>query len=602
MPSPQLFKVLTEFQFEVGSAVVQSEQLQGSIAQLSNQAREAQFAINRLGLAIVSDLGGGLTGFLSFLRTATTASENFTKAQLGIAQILSANANNFKTNFNINDFGEQKKFSAQIIKDVSKDAIKFGLDQQSLFETTKLISGLLAPKGLTGQNFGTSRELSRNLLKASPALGLNPVDVQGQLLRSIEGSASMGDTFFVRLANETSVFQEKFKGAANVAKEFNKLPVAERLKTINTGLAQFTNNAEVLTGFQQLISNQLRTIRELFMGLNSVLIPVGDVITKLVKEVLAQFIKIMDTNVRGTIENLSVVMRIFADDAKGLYASLSQVSQLSSDIKAAGLTTTIILVLQFVGFMRVFNFLFKALGVTFIGISRGVSFLLSIFGGLRTIFSFIVIGAAKFSLAILPLVVLFQTLSRALAIAKVNDALLLPEILEKISKSFADIMVVLDMVFAPAVKFFNAIAESIAPVFQWSTYLNLAVDAMKLLSDSLVVLFGIIRGFVFSIGQFIENISQGKLLGAFDGVLDQFTVGVDDFFEEFLNRTQDNRTGNQAVANNVTNIGKVEIRNEFKDKLEPDRIAFTVKDQLLKAAQNPVAAKGRSFAIGASGR
>ena len=35
----------------------------------------------------------------------------------------------------------------------------------------------------------------------------------------------------------------------------------------------------------------------------------------------------------------------------------------------------------------------------------------------------------------------------------------------------------------------------------------------------------------------------------------------------------------------VVNVGKVEIRNQFRENLEPDRIAVAIKDTFLKKAQ-----------------
>ena len=156
---------------------------------------------------------------------------------------------------------------------------------------------------------------------------------------------------------------------------------------------------------------------------------------------------------------------------------------------------------------------------------------------------------------------------------------------------------ILGIVFGPAVEFFDGIAKTIAPLFQVSVYLNYVVDAFEFLNDVLVTIFGTIRGFIFAIGQVVNNLSSGKIFGAFEGVTDQFRAGTDDFFDQFLARTQ-NQNGELSTAGNVTNIGKVEIRNEFKEKLEPDRIAFTLKDQLLKVAQNPTQANGKSFAGG----
>ena len=49
------------------------------------------------------------------------------------------------------------------------------------------------------------------------------------------------------------------------------------------------------------------------------------------------------------------------------------------------------------------------------------------------------------------------------------------------------------------------------------------------------------------------------------------------------------KTGEQNfVQNNLTNIAKVEIRNQFSENFDADRVAVTLVDQLEKAAQNPL--------------
>ena len=42
------------------------------------------------------------------------------------------------------------------------------------------------------------------------------------------------------------------------------------------------------------------------------------------------------------------------------------------------------------------------------------------------------------------------------------------------------------------------------------------------------------------------------------------------------------------VQNNLTNIAKVEIRNQFSENFDADRVAVTLVEQLEQAAQNPL--------------
>jgi hypothetical protein len=88
--------------------------------------------------------------------------------------------------------------------------------------------------------------------------------------------------------------------------------------------------------------------------------------------------------------------------------------------------------------------------------------------------------------------------------------------------------------------------------------------------------------------------AKGLLPDIFSPVTDIFTTEFDRIMNENLASL---KSPDGPIQNMITNIGKVEIKNDFKEQLEPDRIAFTLVEQLKRVAQNP-GQGGRSFSGG----
>ena len=126
---------------------------------------------------------------------------------------------------------------------------------------------------------------------------------------------------------------------------------------------------------------------------------------------------------------------------------------------------------------------------------------------------------------------------------------------------------------------------------------------MEFVRDTLVNAAATIQGIFFALAQTIELLKRGdfsELLGG-TSIVDAFQAGIGTFLEDFEARTR-GPEGGLLTAQNQVNINKVEIRNDFKERMEPDRIAFTLKEQLLKAAQNPTQANRGAFATTGAAR
>lgn len=586
--SIQPFKVLTNFRFEVGEAIVNSSKLQDAVDGVAQAADNTFFSLKRIGLGLVTNFGLGATSLMGVLGNAIKASDNLLSQQLKFSSIISGNMD--KLSGNIGSYNERLMVSKKILKDIAKDAADFGLPEKQLISFTQQTSAMLVPKGLAGDNFKGARDLSRNLLKSAPTLGVQPGQVGGQLVRMIEGNAGGENTLFRRLNQETSAFQDKLGKAKNAAKAFNDLPLKERFDLLNEGMSQFAQDAEILGANATLFSNLFEQLSSAFTGVNGVLIPFGDALSGPLKGALVQIIELVHTEVREVFKNLGFILKALVPDIESLTINLLQAREAGNDLRSAlflvlipfrFLGKVLFNIVRFIGVLTIFKF-----GLTVL--ARLGTLLFWVFKGLN----FLVVALSRFFPVLALAFTVFQLFSRAKAIAAVEDAKKLPGILSKISKSFADMFLTLKIAFAPAIKIFDDLAQKLSIIFSLAYWLDKTVEAFEWMSVALVALIAFTQGFFFAIFQIIENLKAGKILSAFDNVNEAFEAGVVGF-GEIVEKARQDAEGQDTVLKNNVNIGTVNISNKFKENLQPDRIAFSLVKQLTSVGQNGTTARNR---------
>jgi hypothetical protein len=593
------YTVLTEFKFEAGSALVQSEALQNRIDGIADSAQRAMDTVQGLGMTFVANFGLGASSVLGVLGEAIKSSDSFYKAQLAFSNIIGSNLKNLTGD--ISTFNDRLGVSKHILKDISADAQKFGLDEGALTSMTKLLSGSLVPKGLAGDNFGNARTMSRQLLKSAPVLGVDPNEVQGQLLRSIEGKASFGDTLFRRLAAETEVFKDKFGN--NVTKsihQFNKLTQKDRFEMLSKGLAQFASDTDILAGNAQTLGAMMQRLRDMFVGLNGILKPIGDAILPVLRMAFENMMKILNVQGRATIENFSRILKMALADVEQTAINLKQASRFGKDFKRAGESVGMIMLAEFLAHLGLLGPILKLVLSPLRLVIWALPYLVRALPFIGRVFLWLSRAALEFTLALLPLLFIFQVISRAIAIARINDLKKIPDLMARMSGALAKIGDIFMVVFGPAFKFMDYLAKKIAWIFEYSMYAELAADGLDLLTKATAGFFAAVRGGMWAIFEILLKIpGMKKLTGmqGLGGVGNAFAAGKADFYDQLEQRTKD-KDGVKNVSGNITNIDKVEINNMFKEQLEPDRIAFTLRDQLQKAAMNPKSARGRSLQSG----
>lgn len=596
MAAPQVFRVLTEFKFEAGQAIVSAGGLQGAVDKISESAKDVQFQLGRIGLGFAAQLGVAGGGAIGLLANVIRQFDTIEKQQIKLGGIFFANKSFLG---GITDANTALQAADKFLLQVSRNAQKFGLNERALAQFSSLAVGITSKEGITPEK---NIEFARNILKASPQLGVNAFEAQGQITRGLLGGASLGDPAFRAIVQETAVFKDfskKVGGIAKVTKEFNKLPTVERFRMLNAAFGQFTQNGDLLAKQAQTLSSLFLTIKQALFGFNGVFRRLGEVIVPLVKDALNRVLKFIQGPFREIVKNFTDVFKNLIPNLDTLIIRLQQLSDVAGNFKAAGFGVFLLGIFQFIGVFKIL----KTLGVggLFVGIGRfvkGLGGLAGILGKLRGVVVFLFSAVKAFLAPLLVLLTVFDILSRALAIARIQDAVRIPIAIERISLAFSRLTKVFAILFEPIDKLLNAIAGNLAFIFRTSFLFEALATALETLESIVVSVIGGMIGAISALVGAAKNLFSGEFSKAFsaDEFANIFKFSSGEFFKDVLGKDKFGADGD-SVPKSLVNINKVEIRNDFKEKIEPDRVAFTVKDQLLKAAQNPTQAVGRSFSV-----
>lgn len=611
-----LFQIATEFRFDIGSAVANSSTLQNAVEGISGAAREAQIDFQNLGMSIIANMTGA-SSLMGLLGAALKASDQFAQSQRDLVNIMMANSHGALS------FQTALSGTESIMENINKKAQEFSLPTKDLLTTTKQIGAVLLNAGLDDLSFSKSIDISRQYLKSAPTLGIDPGLAQQQLVRAVMGQASMGDTLFARLSSETAAFGGH--GKKITSKEFNTMSAAKRLDLLTKSLSQFSSNMDVVQGNANSLSGQMRILGEALYGPFSILRKVGDAIMPAVTGKLQEVNKYLQTDGQKISKSFGQILKGSVGSLENVFATVMQLSKLKGDVAKAG---SILSVLGLVDMLQHFKIIkaiklpgalgkisdgFKKINLAMetgtialqAGIIKGAS-KLPLIGGMLAGFlgsgfvatmSKLTTLVSRFVWPLLLLVTLFQLLSRAAAYASIDAlkryAKMLPRAMEAIAKFKG--------VLQPLFYAFDYLAKMLSPVF-----LNILVavaDTLIWLVDSLSTVLMLaqagFQGLLFAVFEFVMQIKSLFTGGgfSFSRIADAFEAGTNEVFERVLGKV----ASGKAVSKNNVQIDKIEIKNDFKEGAQPDRIAFTLVDQLNKIAQNPRGGNGRSMAGGFNG-
>jgi hypothetical protein len=637
MVAPKIFRVLTEFKFEVSGALLSSKLLHSSLNEVSDAAKEAKQSLFGLGSSFLfrAGLGGGLFGFAS---SAVMAAEKFAEGQRSFANIIGANLENFSGT--VDTFVGRMGVGAEAMRKIARESQKFGLSEADLGQQAKLLGGFLSPKGLSGTNFEVPIELARNLLKSAPILGVSPGDVEGQMIRMLEGQASTGDPLFRRLGAET-----KALAGFTDPKKFNMLPITQRLDLMRKALNTFGNDADVNADRLNSLSAQMNVFSSLVKGADSIFMGIGQTLRKFVVNSLTYVNARIDVEGRAIATSFGNILEMVLREPISSFEKLLHLGRLKGDLEATERTfaTTGLVVglahiakwagiisgrfIPLLGVFTVFANFLGSLSADMYRFNPIVAGLVETFGKVTLLLGsagviiaalagFKVLGATlAFIGGLIPPIaaafMAFSIVSRAIAKAQVESASVLPEFTARLAQSLEKLTKAMVKIFTPFEVVIEQFSKLLVPFFSIKQSGSALLDFLEMFASAMDSIGNfIIRNLAFVSGLFeaifvglekifeiVENRGIGSLVfdkGVPNEVMDVMGQGLLNGYRQFINQAKiDAGSGGLFTANNQITMN-VEMRNDFKENMEPDRIAFTIRDQLTRAAVNPTQAIGKS--------
>lgn len=614
------FNILTEFRFDIGNALVNSQKLQGAVDQLSDSAKQAQVSFESFATSITGQFNLLNFSVFSILKTALNVTNSIQETTKGFAMELATNMNFLKGP--LTSFNDKLAVSRDLIHEIVDKAHQMGVSPTGMVAATRAISAAMMPQGIAGTNLRNAQQLAGLGMRVGKPLGMSGDEIGKQIATVLTSSSGgAGSPLVSALLGGSKSFME-FKGSMD---DFVALKAAEKVSTLTKGLkelkASIGDTGNEIVTFDD-ITNELK---DMIYGLGSVLQPLGEVIfpivMKMVKEFSDKFQKIAPIvaqqlgaiakdlmgNPQETIANMMALSHIGSDfhSAKTVLTVISLIDLLAMALNKLGILkgglVNLVLELTGKGINRAFGAGLDFLkGITFSGFFSGLS---KTFSGLFTTLDW---GFAILRITILDilfplafLVAVFQTFRKAIALIEVEHIKAAFNNLPSVINSTHKLELAMKKIISPLNDFVDVFSHLIADFVNGSDaagtmafYLdrfttdmdnlgNVVVDIMALISGIFSGIFRVVQNFMLHRSDPMSNGVISAEESEIDRYIKAHSVGID--LGKSLSQTTNNFNGN------------ITIKNDFKDNADPDRIAFTMKDQIFKAMQNKTKSRGSTL-------
>lgn len=600
----QGYKVIAEFRFDVASAVINSQTLQDEVGKISSAAETAQMKLMSLGASFMTEMGLGYLSVGAVILNAFKASEKFYQTQLKLSNVM-LGSGLFKGE---NGFQESMLASADAMERMKRASREFALPAGAMVETSLGVGAALVNKHLDDSSLSKSVDLSRQYLKSAPILlqGQDPTSYIPQLIGAISGRADIGGTLIQRLIDETGAMG-KFKGAGGIGK-FNAMKDADRLDLLTKALAQFSGQGKVVAAMAKSLTGELQRLKDNLFGVFGVFNKIGDTLRRAFLPILDKANAWLEQNGEKIATSVSRMLdRVLKDPIK-LWADFQQLRGLKSDVSTGASIIKMMMWVHAIASMA--GFIGK---IPFGPLQGAVTAILGVFKWVNdTIIHFLVPAASASGswLALFGqvfavfgfLVTMLQSMSRGLALAKVDNA---SWMLDNAAR-FTAVMDAFHQAIVAILSPFEMIIDGWAQLWRWvfSSVIVLELftrgmekfgNVLMFIGKVIVGFFAIISGIMQSMLQLVIMFQERDFSGFGKKMTGAFMEGFDLHFEKYFPKDKVQLDKVPVSGQNIQ-VDKVVINNQFKEQMEPDRIAFALKDQLMKAAANPLQASRTSMA------
>lgn len=626
-----VFEIVADFAFNSSAAVLESNKIKTALDGISGAAEEAIGSVGKLGFSLASSLGLGGLGVLGGLGKSVLMAEKFGQSVNILASVFTSNKEVFEGNY-FDTFNNRVLYSEQLMRDLGAQASSLGLKQKDLVATFKSIAFVGLQGGLQIEQI---KNLARNVQVAAPVAGLDPNTVGDQIFRLALQGVGGSPTLFKTLLADTKTFQQ-FKGKGGTGK-FTGMDFAGRVQVLAKAFDEFGNKPDVIARQINTLSAQFNILTN---TVENALISFGDVFRPLLIDVFKEvnaFIKRVGPGIVGEIRNIFMSLM---DTPREMFLDLVQLSRLSGDV---GKVTRM---LRLIPSLFLASFALNAVVIQFVSSTTLVgaalhglnASLLAFVGGIRAIALAPVLGPAiggllaKFGTfgtilfgignAIVNLsgiaflaIVAFQTLSRGIAVAKAAWIAFFLENTERWTAMFSKFRLALTALWSPFQGFIEGIGDIIGwilgPGFLIAGFVHIldgllaVVDILAKGIVGITALFNGLAGVMVNIALATKALFSGNFSEAGDqlapsALAKAFMDNVASTFDKSGMFTPDKTNGGSTSAPVVNHHGDVIINNDIREAFEPDRIAFTIEEQIKKSLYNPRSAGGSSFSPAAA--
>jgi hypothetical protein len=596
----ETFNVVAEFQFHAADAILQSKALGGQLEKVASLADQVNEGLRGAAASLLGQVGlyGGIAGAIY---SAVKAADKYEQTQRSIANIFLSN----KMFEGPDSFTEAMNQSSKAMENMKNTAREFSLPVGDFVSTAKMIGAGLVNHGLDDSSMSKTTMLTRGYLKSAPMLGVDPGMAQGELMDMVNGRAHMSARLAQRLVNETAAMRPYAGGGAggpgsrvnSGLTKFNNLTPEKRLETLTTALMQFGSNAKIVEENAKSLSGQMQRLTDNVTGMFSILRPLGEAFLQPIKNGLLQFNKWLESNGEATAKSLARMISGALSDPQALFASIQQLRSLRSDSHKAGQ------VIEIEAILAGLTFGLRLLGVEMRGglIATGIRWLWGALtslgrafvglGGLTVLTSFFTFLVTEAIPQFALFTSVFQGISRGFGMAEILNAKWIAANMPRIMEAIASLKNAFTLLLAPLEMVTTGIAnitsEMLSHEILWESLLTFIETFAHVIEGLGNIIVALIAGISASM-RILMTIADAwtardfkKMYGIFDQMKDGYNIVWDKFHPNATQNIDNSQIGKTAI-----NIDNVNINNQFKEQMEPDRVAFALVDQLKRAAVN----------------
>lgn len=653
MAAAQAFEVVTHFVFEEAALKGTDSIVQG-IEKVSGAAKQLKLDIARIGISFGKSFTGWEGGLIGFGKTLLDISMNFKTTHREIANIIqtiSKGSHDYQQSLvKSNDLIEKgSEIAYQFAVDERDLVEKVGVMGMSVTERKGFKKSGADPTMMPEKML----DLTRASMKMETALSMLPGTQMG--LRMLQGRVGKNLPAWTDLMSKAGPELKKagLDSAAGIQRQLDKDPV-KAIDDMIRIFDKFNASAGAVKDRVESVEGSLTRLRNIFLGLSSLFLELSMVVNRAVRQALVWFVEFSRGPLTEILKALSPLIEKFAGNNTKLARTIFEVSGAAENAQKSKFWTTILVIgpyliglgkslfgwaMKFPLFTSGIDKLARVLIKSgfYIGVFAGkLMMMLKTGAGLLSVFGLIgkflvggILLMGKYILIFGALFTVFQAVTRVVTRFRVEFIKNMLEMFGKGgegAKRASEFVSQVVLLYDEIVEF---IALGIERALRWmgtmfkglgkliSDVFSMAWEGIKVLIDN-TWFSGVYAKIVEMLKPFEPIINGLRALGDFFGkFFGKALRGVKDLTgagDETVGATKAVKTARnvlsgvsewlgfgptvdkkkkQEIGKTVTNFnGPININQDFKGELNPDRVAFAFTKEMQRIAQNPPSVKG----------